>query len=506
MINNILSKIPEKFQPFFKKKRHWFSAILVIVIIILTINNSKAPAPVIESVVSKDLFQTVLATGQVTSHTDLALSFTSAGVIKNMYVDIGTVVRRGQILSTLEQGAELASLLSAKAKYNKLIEGATNEEINVAKTALNNAEVDLVHTKRQQDVLVQNAYQKLLNTDLTPIISSGTTSGSLPTISGTYTGNKEGIYEISAYSSGSGGYFQTTNLENVTGNISTNTTIPLGTKGLFIKFPTGYATSGNDHWSVLLPNKQSANYITNYNAYTSALETSDSAIATAQATLDAKKADYDLKVAKARTADIDLVEADVLSAQANLEKTIIRAPADGTITTVDKKLGEQIQQSSKVFTLQDISNLYIDTNINESNIALIQVGQKVNITYDAIGKDKLFAGTVSSIDPSATTSDGVVNYRIKIAFADADKLIRPGMNANVEIITQDKPNVIVIPQSAIIQKTEGSFVDVQKNKNKPTSTAFEERKVETGIVGDGNLVEIIKGLSAGEVVIIPVKK
>ncbi len=207
---------------------------------------------------------------------------------------------------------------------------------------------------------------------------------------------------------------------------------------------------------------------------------------------------------------MNLAKADILSAQGDLEKaradvenTVVRAPASGTITRVDIKLGELAQAQKEVMVLQDITNLYIEANINEANIAIVKVGQPVSITYDALGPDRIFAGEVFSIDPSSDTEDGIVNYKIKVSLKDKDTIIRPGMNANITITAFRKDNVLVVPLTAIHTKNGNSYVKVITDGKHKT---YNEVPVTVGAKGDGNLVEIQTGVTEGESIIVIDKK
>src|SRR3989338_5296657 len=131
-----------------------------------------------ENITRKDVIQTVLATGQITSVTDLNLSFKISGVVARLNAIVGTKVKAGQILANLDQKDALATLSSAKASlaqaqanYQKTLEGATSEEIEVtqrsvdsAKVTLENARTSLNNVKNQQKTLVLNALTTLLNT------------------------------------------------------------------------------------------------------------------------------------------------------------------------------------------------------------------------------------------------------------------------------------------------------------------------------------------------------
>ncbi len=462
-----------------------------------------------------NLKQTVLATGQVTSNTDLNLSFFSSGIVRSLKVKVGDTVKTGQILATLDQGNELGSLTQARgavaaaeAKYQKILAGASNEEIKLAQIALENAKRDYDREKSQQEVLVNNAYNALLSNNLVAIPNSANSNNiSPPTISGTYTGGQEGDYIISIPGPSS---FITSGIETFAGMIDTAAPEKFGTKGLFIQFPTNFTSNSNLEWTVSIPNKKSSTYLTYYNAYQAALKTQESALGTAQALIDQRTAELSLKQATAREADIDLAKADILTAQgqlelasANFEHTILRAPADGTITRVDIKIGELAQALKDIMTLQDVHNVYLEANINEANITSIKLGAPVDITFDAFGADQVFKGNVVKIDPSSTIISGVVNYKITANVLNPPDL-RPGMTANMTILVGEKDNVLTIPSRAITKDNTGRKT-VRLITDSKTKT-YKEVEVVTGMEGDGGLVEIISGLMEGEEIVVLIKK
>jgi macrolide-specific efflux system membrane fusion protein len=139
--------------------------------------------------------------------------------------------------------------------------------------------------------------------------------------------------------------------------------------------------------------------------------------------------------------------------------------------------------------------LYIEALINEANIAYLKVGQPVSITFDAFGGDKKFTGTIAQVDPSAETSDGVVNYKIKVSLSSKDATIRPGMNANIDVSAGGATNVLAIPNVLIIKKDGKTFVNVITDEKKKK---YKEVEVKTGFIGDSNLVEIVSGLKEGD--------
>ena len=507
-----MEKIKIFIQKWSGKKRVYVVLILILAILFFVLKPKVDESVVVDTVKLQNLESTVLATGEITSNVDLSLSFNSTGVVKGMKVSVGDKVSKGAILANLDGGSAYGAvktaegaLKAAKAKYDKLVAGTSNEEIALAEVTLKNSQIDLENTKSQQNALFENAKKTLLNTDLEAISENNNTGNTAPTISGTYNGAIEGQYIITTYSTGAGGYFSVSGLSSGGGAINTSVN-PLGNQGLYITFPSNFSTSANSTWTVDVPNKKSADYLTNLNALNSVIETKNKAIASAQALVDSNTAQLAVKRAAARTFELDLAEADVISAQgqmqsaqATYENTLLRAPASGTITKVNLKLGELAQAQQEAIVLQDVDNLYLEANINESNIIKIKMNQKVSFTIDSFGKNILFEGEVVHIDPSATITDGIVNYKIKVSILKTDsgleKMIKPGMNADLSILIEKKDGVLVIPAVSIIEKDNKKYVNVIVDEK---SNKYVLREVSVGIVGDGNLIEITSGLWEGE--------
>jgi HlyD family secretion protein len=514
----------------FTKKRIIIGSIIALVVIVGAVfsrGGNDVSNILTEKVKKTDLKQTVLATGQVTSTTDLSLSFKGSGVVDKVFVKVGDTVKNGSILAQLQQRDQSASLISARgalasanANYQRVLEGASSEEVIVSQRAvdsalvtLENAKNNLAKVKSQQETAVKNAYLALLNSTNAAIPNSGNLSGMTPTISGTYNGSAKGSYVLSV----SSGRYYVNGLESSSGTLSTSLTV-LGTKGLYFQFSsiTPALYSGNDSWTIEIPNTQASNYVTNLNIYNAALETQSSSVSTAESTVSASMSSYDqaiaalnLKKAQARPADVSAARAQILSAQgqvasasAALENTIIRAPADGTITTVDVKVGELATALQPLVVLQDVVNLHVESNISEANIANVKPGQVVEITLDALGPDRNFKGTVQTIDPSSTVVSGVVNYKV---IASLEKLpeIKPGMTANMTILVSQKDGVLSVPSRSVLNENGKKQVRVITDSKKKT---YENHEVTLGIEADGGLVEITSGLEENQEIVTFINK
>jgi multidrug efflux pump subunit AcrA (membrane-fusion protein) len=225
----------------------------------------------------------------------------------------------------------------------------------------------------------------------------------------------------------------------------------------------------------------------------------------AVADLDAAKAKHEDLIAPAREVDLASFRADVSRQAANVaalrddvEKSVLTALVDGVIGKLDVKMGENISTNQKVLTVLS-PQFSVEVDISESDIAKVAVGDVVDITLDAFGEHVHFAGNVIHIEPADTEISGVIYYKTDISLDPVVNVeIRSGMTANINIETNKKERVLLIPRRAVLRKEGKELVRVVIGKEKGI---FEEREVVTGISGDDGLVEIVEGLKEGEEVV-----
>jgi HlyD family secretion protein len=228
----------------------------------------------------------------------------------------------------------------------------------------------------------------------------------------------------------------------------------------------------------------------------------------------------------------------VNEARDNLGRTIIYAPADGTISVLNVELGERVlgtQQmaGTEILRVANLNNMEVEVDVNENDIVKIKVGDLAKVEVDAYLK-KQFKGVVTSISNSASTAltaDQVTNFKVKIRILKEsyqDLLegkpvtyspFRPGMTATVDIITKTKANILAVPISAVVIKSDTAAVKEIKiddpaaekpkvlKSDKKLECVFVKvgnkakiRIIKTGIQDDAN-IEVITGLKKGDVVI-----
>lgn len=232
-----------------------------------------------------------------------------------------------------------------------------------------------------------------------------------------------------------------------------------------------------------------------------------------QAQLDAELALAEAKVAEAEreyerlkdgpdpdevtTAELQLTNAEAALAvsQRNLEESVIVAPMDGTILAITADVGEDV--SGSFITLADLSQLYLDIFLDETDMDKIDVDYEVEVIFDAL-PDRVFTGRVVQVDPSLYTSGQVSTVKGLVKLdgstkSNTDKLLL-GMNAAVDVIGGRAEGVALVPVEALRELSPGEYsVFVMEDGE------LKLRSVEVGLM-DFTFAEIKSGLEVGEVV------
>jgi len=247
---------------------------------------------------------------------------------------------------------------------------------------------------------------------------------------------------------------------------------------------------------------------------------------------------YEVAVANKQSAyyQVKSASATVTEANDNLRRTTIYAPADGTISLLNVELGERVlgtQQmtGTEILRIANLNNMEVEVDVNENDIVKVNIGDSANIEVDAYLKRE-FKGIVTSISNSASTAltaDQVTNFKVKVrilkeSYADLTEgksenfsPFRPGMTATVDIITKRKENVLAVPISSVVVKTDTTGGKKYEVADETKGTAKLDKKMECVFVKDGDVakirviktgiqddtfIEVLEGLKKDEVIIV----
>ncbi len=198
----------------------------------------------------------------------------------------------------------------------------------------------------------------------------------------------------------------------------------------------------------------------------------------------------------AQKAVIVQMEANVHAIIAQLSKSILRSPVDGTVTKRDIEVGEIVLPNTHVLTIISNNNYRIEAHVAEADIAKLNLGDTAEVTLDAYGDDVIFEVSVTFIEPSETVVEGVATYKTTFEFKKKDDRVKSGMTANIEVITEKREQVIVLPARAII--------DIN-NEKKVRIKNIEDvilQPITTGLRGSDGNVEILTGVKEGDEVVV----
>jgi HlyD family secretion protein len=202
-------------------------------------------------------------------------------------------------------------------------------------------------------------------------------------------------------------------------------------------------------------------------AYDSAVAQAESTKAQedAQASL-IRSAEAQLRVAEAMLqtamANVGQQEASLKQAQVDLDHTEIRAPVDGVVVSRTVDVGQTVAASLAAPTLftiaQDLTDMEVDTNVDEADVGRIRVGLRATFTVDAF-RGQTFSGEVMQVRKAPQTVQNVVTYNVVVSARNPNGKLLPGMTANVRLVVEQKDNVLKAPNAALRYRPPGEAAE-----------------------------------------------
>lgn len=209
--------------------------------------------------------------------------------------------------------------------------------------------------------------------------------------------------------------------------------------------------------------------------------------------LDDAQREYDRLLAGEESNEVLAARAKVEAAQTTVNSLYIIAPFDGQVLSIDNEVGDSVDANELSVNLANLNQLYVETQVDESDIANVKLGNQVEVTLDALN-GVIFTGSVTAINPVGEALSGLVKYSVRIDLdkVDADVFLPLGATANVVIKIKDATSTLAVPITAIQNDTQGEFVWVIESDG---ST----RRVDVvGGVIVGDMVAVTGDLQVGE--------
>lgn len=471
-------------------KRKTLSIVVLVIILIVVFRNGKETDPSIFTVVRGDFVKSVAVSGKVVASQDVDMSFDATGKINRVYKQVGDEVKQGDVIVSLdssdlqaERQKAAADVLSARAELSKLkaeqtgmsteVSSNTRLVVNAILDAYTNAD-DAVRNK------VDQFYENGRRTN--------------PEIRYTFDN-----------------YFSTKDKLNDGREAIEAVLVSWQKEALALSVDNYNETYLNKAYTNLLTIKR---FLDDVSFAVNSFEESDNLtkttiekyrgdIATARSNVNTAMSELttisdglrsslsDIPVYEAR---VKSAEASLLKVDAEIAKTFIRAPFDGVLARQDAKVGEAISANTKIVSVIS-KNFEVEVFIPEVSISEVAIENKVEIELDAY-PDKQLTGIVSHVDPAETEKDGVSNYKVKVRLLEQDKMVLPGMSADVLIEKERREGIISIPLKFLIPESNKVIIYTDKKTQ-------EERELVLGEQNGKGFVEVISGLEEGEVLFLP---
>jgi HlyD family secretion protein len=211
-------------------------------------------------------------------------------------------------------------------------------------------------------------------------------------------------------------------------------------------------------------------------------------------------------------AELGKAKAQVAQAQAALERAeedlryaTIVSPMDGLVLSRDVEVGDAVSsililgsQATLIMTLGDVSEVYVKGKVDEADISKVYLGQSARIVVESL-KDKKFQGKVTKISPLGVEKENVTTFEVRVSIQNPTGELKANMSANAEIILEEKHDVLMVPEAAVIyDKDRHTFLETPDPASK---TGRRKLAAKLGI-SNGIKTELIEGFKEGQQVIL----
>ncbi len=224
-------------------------------------------------------------------------------------------------------------------------------------------------------------------------------------------------------------------------------------------------------------------------------------IALNKQTVSARNVAVSRAVVTQAKAQVNQAQAALERAEEDLRNSTVQSPMDGLVLSRDVEIGDAVSsilvlgsQATLIMTLGDVSSVYVMGKVDEADIGKVYLSQPARIVVESF-KDKKFFGKVTKISPMGVEKDNVTTFEVRVSIQNATGELKANMSANAEIILEEKKNILLIPESAVIyEKDRKPFLEI------PDLQAESGKKkiaVELGL-SNGVKTELVSGLAKGD--------
>ena len=190
-------------------------------------------------------------------------------------------------------------------------------------------------------------------------------------------------------------------------------------------------------------------------------------------------------------AALKVQDAALALAQAKLDKTRIRAPFSGVVGIRNVSVGDYVKEGQELVNIEDIATLKVDFRLPESYLPQLRTGQQLELSSDAL-PGQVFTAVLEAINPLVEASGRAISLRARLS--NSERRLRPGMFVRVRLIFEQRDNVLLIPEQALVPDSKAPYVF------RVVDGLAQRVAIKTGLRRNAQ-VEVVEGLSAGDEVV-----
>jgi HlyD family secretion protein len=472
------------------------------------------------TVTQGSITESVTVTGNTTPETSLDLAFQNGGTVIAVNKKVGDHVNAGDVIARLDTSDLQAQLAQAQANVDaeqaqlaNLQAGAQPADVQASQAALAGGQQTLANDYGNAGNVLSASYASAndaVRTQLQSFFSNSENNNPQLTFSITdsqllnnlQTARVQASAELNAWqkelqtiSASSPSAALDADLASASKHLSAiKSFLTLASNALVQQTNLSSATLATYNTELTAATTETNTANTNVTNATQTIASQKITIQQLQAQLNLKLAGSTSQQIAAQQAQVEQAQATMQSVQVKINEASLVSPISGVITAQSAKVGQIATPGAVATSVISDNNLEVDAFVPETDIGKVSIGNPVKMTLDAF-PGETFAGKVFYIDPAATNLSGVVDYKIKTSFNTTDPRMRSGLTANLTIETHTDTNALILPQYAVLQNDQGSFVEVIQNG------AAVQVPVTLGVSdGQGN-IQIASGVTAGEQVV-----
>lgn len=218
--------------------------------------------------------------------------------------------------------------------------------------------------------------------------------------------------------------------------------------------------------------------------------------------LDDAQREYDRLLAGEESNEVLAARAKVEAAQTTVNSLYIIAPFDGQVLSIDNRVGDSVTANELSVNIANLNQLYVETQVDESDIANVEIGNQAEITLDALS-GVTFTGQVTAINPVGEVASGLVKYTVRVDLDKVDEeiFLPLGATADVTIQISDATSTLAVPITTIHNDAQGEYVlviqsdDTTKRIEIVSGAILDDYVAVTGTLQTGDLLKINDGTS-----------